>query len=136
LVGAGTPANAANDQTTKFSGRRLAADVGNNHSLMDDCTGWLGLAQANLDFGFWISDFGLLIPEFARLSAIESVALVPRLDISFAKESLLRRGAGGGGGGVGDRQALLPNFGFWIWVLDVGFALKTGGNVYLCPLAT
>jgi hypothetical protein len=44
----------------------------------------------------------LLIPEFARLSAIESVALVPRLDISFAKESLLRRGAGGGGGGAGD----------------------------------
>ena len=69
---------------------------------MDDCTGWLGLAQANRDFGFWIGDFGLLIPEFARLSAIESVALVPRLDISFAKESLLRRGAGSGGGGAGD----------------------------------
>ncbi|WP_448596478.1 hypothetical protein, partial [Thermoleptolyngbya sp.] len=89
-----------------------------------------------LDFGFWIGDFGLPIPEFARLSAIESVALVPRLDISFAKESLLRRGAGGGGGGVGDRPALLPNFGFWIWVLDVGFLPKTGAKAHPRPLAT
>jgi hypothetical protein len=73
---------------------------------MDDCTGWLGLAQANLNFGFWI------------------------------KESLLRRGAGGGGGGAGDRQALLPNFGFWIWVLDVGFSPKTGAKAQPRPLAT
>jgi hypothetical protein len=29
-----------------------------------------------------MGDFGLLIPEFARLPAIESVALFPRIDIN------------------------------------------------------
>jgi len=37
--------------------------------------------------GFWIGDFGLLIPEFARPPAIGSVALFPRIDISPGRES-------------------------------------------------
>jgi hypothetical protein len=42
---------------------------------------WLFLAHINS--GFWIGDFGLLVPEFARLPAVESVALFSRIDISF-----------------------------------------------------
>jgi hypothetical protein len=37
---------------------------------------WVGYINS----GFWIGDSGLPIPEFARLSAIESVALFPRID--------------------------------------------------------
>jgi len=36
-----------------------------------------------MNSGFWIGDFGLLIPEFARLPAIESVELFPRIDITL-----------------------------------------------------
>jgi hypothetical protein len=36
----------------------------------------------NINSGFWIGDFGLLTPAFARLPAIRSVALFPRIDIS------------------------------------------------------
>ncbi|WP_448605045.1 hypothetical protein [Thermoleptolyngbya sp.] len=61
-----TPANAVNDQTTKFSGRRQAAANRKFHSLMDDCTGCLGLAQANLDFGFRIGDSRIPMPNVAE----------------------------------------------------------------------
>jgi len=37
---------------------------------------------SNINSGFWIGDFGLLVPGFARLPAIEFVALFPRIDIS------------------------------------------------------
>jgi hypothetical protein len=37
---------------------------------------------ANINSGFWIGDFGLLIPEFTRLPAIESVAVFLRIDIN------------------------------------------------------
>jgi hypothetical protein len=47
-------------------------------------TSWLRQSQPNINSGFWISDFGLPIPEFARLPAIESVALFPRTDIRFS----------------------------------------------------
>ncbi|WP_448601500.1 hypothetical protein, partial [Thermoleptolyngbya sp.] len=38
--------------------------------------------------GFWIGDFGLLIQKFARLPAIESVALFPRIDIRSGLQGL------------------------------------------------
>jgi len=41
----------------------------------------LNFGLAILDWRFWIGDFGLLIPEFAGLPAIESLALFPRIDI-------------------------------------------------------
>jgi hypothetical protein len=40
------------------------------------------LHQGYINSGFWIGDFGLLIPKFAGLPAIESVALFSGIDIS------------------------------------------------------
>jgi hypothetical protein len=40
--------------------------------------------RPNINSGFWISDFGLPIPEFAGLPAIESVAIFSRIDTTIA----------------------------------------------------
>jgi len=40
---------------------------------------------SHINSGFWIGDFGWLIPEFAGLPTLESVALFPRIDISVTR---------------------------------------------------
>jgi hypothetical protein len=40
-----------------------------------DKFGYYLASPPHINSGFWIGDFGLLVPEFARLPAVESVAL-------------------------------------------------------------
>ncbi|WP_448597365.1 hypothetical protein [Thermoleptolyngbya sp.] len=66
--------------------RHCLAIVHINHKTPSHKLERLYASGTHINSGFWIGDFRLPIPEFARLPAIESVAVFLRIDISGCKE--------------------------------------------------